>query len=350
MPFIPDLRKSRTYFFAVFCLFFGNRFAVAASEPHLYIIFDSSASMNHSQPVIADMLDIISSNLAANNTITQDVRFFSFRDELIDDETKSLSYISQVLAKTILIDSTENILPVLESMASTPELNDAIVFVFSDGRNAALSSADTDELMTNLASRLSQFHMFIPFPIWCGREHIFAVNADLSMLGDEGSIIECEKLSNVKNQAFGNQVELDKLSSLAFETGGLVWPIDNFAQVGKGTKNAPANLVNVAAQKLSTILLEKGEKSLSASVNYSRTVSVGETVYFEVLGNSSIAGVGEPTSWRWDFNSDGEFDDAGTFISRAFTESGEFIISLELTNNDTPSVTRTLQLPITVLE
>nr|WP_136251865.1 PKD domain-containing protein [Ningiella ruwaisensis] len=306
--------------------------------------------MQHSQPVIAEMLQALDAKLSGKEKITQNVKYLSFREKLVGEKTSTLGLISQELTNAILLDSTENILPVLESIASTNELNDAMVLVFTDGRNLELNNSDTQNLMDNLLARRSEFHFFGPVNVWCDEKQAVAFSGDSQILSKDGTMSACNEFqqSNFINDV--GQVNVDKLLKLALMTGGLIWPIENFASKGRDAPNAMQDLIEVTSDKLSEILLLKGEKLLSAIINYPKNAVVGQTVYFEIKDSFHVQGVGEVTSWRWDFDNDGQFEDAGKFVSTSFDESGTFVISLELANDDNPAVVRVLELPVRVSE
>lgn len=323
---------------------------LAEEKPQLYVIYDSTESMESAKSAIADLLGAIDEKLQSRSNIRQNVRFYNFRESIIDRETKVLSTLSRDLAASITHSEKENILPVLESLASTPELNDAVVLIFTNGINKSFFNADTDKLINNLSNRRTQFHFFGPYSNWCDGELAIAVNQDNSALNVNGTEIQCDDLTLPRNPRAQEFFIRNKLATLAFKTGGMVWPIFNFDQIGKGRTNAPVEAIEVAAQKLTEILLFKTDKSLTATVDYPKQVYVGETVYFEVTANGSEQNVGPTTSWRWDFDGDGQFDDLGTFVSKTFNVRGEFTVRLELSNSDVPAVVRNLHLPVKVVE
>jgi hypothetical protein len=339
------------------CLFTITVFSIispitvcAQSTPKLYVVFDSSLSMQSSQATIKALLEHINEQLDINPSLGESVGFIAFREEVSLETTSTLTDVTDILGKTILENNKENILPVLEALSNDVALSDALVLVFTDGRNADLVNTDLDSLLQKFKRRNIQFQVVKSYPNWCGRKEIFAINNKKQILGESGQFTDCENINYIKNKRYGDDSEPTGLAMLAFETGGLVWPISNFIMLAKDSQKVPENFLASVATKISTELLIKGEHRLSTVVQYSETALVGEQVFFEVLKNSSEDGVGEAISWQWDFDADGQVDDLGTFISKSFDKSGEYSIQLTLSNNDLPVVTRIFVLPITITE
>ncbi len=339
-------------FIAITSLFFMlfAKPALAQKDPTIWVIFDASSSMKNSRIAIADMLEQIEKNLEHDGRLTDNAKLLSFRDIVVDQETGSLSQVRTRLAETKLISSSEDVLAALQLIASTPELNEAIVLIFSDGRNDLLEKSDTAELMQQLRNRRSEFHAFIPFPAWCETQIAFAVDRDNMVLSQDSSMLKCDTLRFLKGKRYGKQAEKGKLSALAFDTGGLVWPIYNFHTTGLESDRAPKSLIKVAATKLAEIIEERGGKSLFATVKYDDEAFIGQTVFFEVTSSESAEGLGDVVNWEWDYDGDGEVDDVGTFVQTSFSVAGDTHVSLILSNSDTPAVSRTLKLPVQVLE
>ncbi|MBF7072305.1 hypothetical protein ISG33_02665 [Glaciecola sp. MH2013] len=334
----------------IVCMLLPVKSVFAQKDPSIWVVFDASSSMKSSQAVIADMLKQIERNLEHNSNLVDNAKLVSFRDIVIDEEAGTLSQVRSRLTETKLISSSEDVLSALQLIASTPELNEAIVLIFSDGKNTLLENSDTAELMQQLRNRRSEFHAFIPFPAWCDNSLAFAVDRNNMTLGQDSSMQKCDTLRFLKGKRFGKKPEESKLSSLAFETGGLVWPIYNFDLTGLAHERAPKNFVDKAATKLAEIIEDKGGKSLFANVKYDNATYVGKTVFFEVTSSESAEGFGDVTSWEWDYNGDGEVDDVGTFVQTSFSQVGENYVSLILSNSDTPAVSRTIRLPIQIGE
>ena len=322
----------------------------AQSTPKLYVVFDSSLSMQLSQPSIKVLLAHLNEQLDVNPRLSESVRFIAFREEVSLETTNSLKGVTDILGKTILENSTENILPVLEALSDDVSLSDAVVMIFTDGRNADLVNADFDSLINKFTRKNVQFQIVKTYPNWCGRKAVFAINKKKQILDENGQFTECENINYIKNKRYGGESEPTGLAKLAFGTNGLIWPISNFITLTKGSQKLPENFLASVATKISTEILIKGEQRLSAAVQYPASAFVGEQVFFEVQKNSSEDGVGEAISWQWDFDADGQVDDLGTFISKSFDKSGEYSIQLTLSNNDIPVVTRILVLLITITE
>lgn len=332
------------------CMLLSSKSALAEKDSNIWVIFDASSSMGVSQTVIADMLKELEQQLQDNSSLTDAAKLISFRDVIIDEKKGSLSQIRTNLAETKLISSTEDVLSALQLIASTPELNEAIVLIFSDGKNDLLENADTAKLMQNLKNRRSEFHAFIPFPAWCNRSLALAVDRDHMVLNPDSSMQKCDTLRFLKGKRYGKKPEERKLAKLAFETGGMVWPILNFTMTGIESEIMPKDFVETTATKLADIIEGKGAKSLFATVKYDDEAYIGQTVFFEVTSSYSIEGIGDVTNWQWDYDGDGEVDDVGTFVQTSFSEAGDNYISLIISNSDIPAVSRTLRLHVQVSE
>jgi len=60
--------------------------------------------------------------------------------------------------------------------------------------------------------------------------------------------------------------------------------------------------------------------------------TVGETVVFD--GSASTDPDGDITSYEWDFNQSGEFDEEGEIVKQSFEEAGEKTVVLQVTDDD----------------
>ena len=141
--------------------------ALTQAEPKLYVVFDSSLSMQSSQATIVALLEQLNDRFKTNSKLTDVVRFIAFRDEVSLDTMGTLTSIANVLSKTILENSEENILPVLEALSTDATLGNAIAIVFSDGKNSDLENVNLDSLIKRFKHKNTQFQVVKNHPNWC---------------------------------------------------------------------------------------------------------------------------------------------------------------------------------------
>lgn len=324
--------------------------ANAATKTKLYIVFDSSNSMRHAQSPISQLLTNLHEELEVNSTLRESVRLIDFKEKITLDRVTSLTKTAEIVSKTTFEDSTENVLPVLNLLADDPSVSDAMMIIFSDGRHQDLKDINMESLIKRFAQKHMHVQVFQNFPTWCDNKAVVAVNKEQQVLTSDGSFIDCSAISHIKNRRYGKLSEANKLSQLAFGTNGYVWPISKLNKFSRTQETELSEFINTAANTLAVELLLKAEQSLKAIVEYPKSVSVDEMVFFEVISNLNDADVGEITHWEWDFDNDGQHEDVGTLTSRAFDKPGDYLINLKLSNDDIPVVTTVMKLPITVIE
>ena len=189
--------------------------------------------MNASQTFIAEVLDNVESTINdLDETLLLDknitAKILSFREGVIKTKTTSLAYIGDEISKTILLNSDENILPALKDLADSSDFKDAVVLIFTDGQINALMKVETQDLMKRLIQSQSQFHVFYDETAFCRAHVIIAVDKKSELINQDGERFECDlRGRNASFQYWNASTEnQDKLSKLAYETGGLVWGLN----------------------------------------------------------------------------------------------------------------------------
>jgi PKD repeat protein len=132
----------------------------------------------------------------------------------------------------------------------------------------------------------------------------------------------------------------------SFETATGATPTASKTYTGPGTVAVKLRVTdNNGATAVTTVSLVVGNPPVARFTATPNPALVGQTVTFDATGSSESGGT--ITSYAWDLDNDGQFDDAtGVTASGSFAAAGTYTVRLSVTDNrgakDTTSVTVTV--------
>jgi|GEM_PF-4424354 len=296
--------------------------AYATSDTVLHIALDTSGSMRYKTKWISDTIFSLKEEAHENSELTSSISLQSFTDKidmsLEGDDKRIITSINAIKFRGSIEDGFIPINRIAD------KVNDGghILLVTDEGRDQIID-VSVDDLLEVIIRKNITVHAIIKHKMECGGNEVIGINSDLKGITDKFNYVNC-----------GSPVNLESRNSdyikLSLGSGGHIW------NLGKIISHK-SNYGKFLAQEL----LEKyGIPFFKAYTHTNGVHSAGSPITFDASNTISEDSAGPVTSWAWDFDSDGRFDDYGAVVAHVFEESGIHKVMLMLSNEQSPSVTQ----------